>query len=108
MDSGHKSKPRYFGPMVVICHTPSGLYRLAELDSTVSELQFTAFCLVPYHVHSHTSISVTHLVEHDTLVKIYLEEDEEGAKEDHGGEGGAEEDHRGDEGGVGGEGSEKE
>jgi hypothetical protein len=99
MDLGHKSKPQYFGPMVVIHHIPNGLYRLAELDGTISELQFAAFHLVPYHAHSHASIPVMHLVEHDTLVKVYLEEDEGGTKEDHGGDG---------EGDEGVEGSEEE
>ena len=42
-DLGRKSKPRYFGPMVVVRRTPNGSYRLAELDSAVSKLRFAAF-----------------------------------------------------------------
>jgi hypothetical protein len=38
-----KTKPRYYGPMVVMQHTRNGAYRLAELDGTVSKLRYTAF-----------------------------------------------------------------
>jgi hypothetical protein len=51
-DLGRKAKPRYMGPMVVLRHTQNGSYRLAELDGTVSNLRFAAFCLVPYHSRS--------------------------------------------------------
>jgi hypothetical protein len=84
-DLGRKSKPRYFGPMVVVRRTPNGSYRLAELDGTVSKLRFAAFRLVPYHARSRTSIPVMRLVEREDLVKIYLEMDEDGAEEDTGG-----------------------
>jgi transposase InsO family protein len=84
-DLGRKSKPRYFGPMVVVRRTPNGSYRLAELDGAVSKLRFAAFQLVPYHARSRTSIPVTRLVEREDLVKIYLEMDEDGAEEDTGG-----------------------
>ena len=71
--------------MVIVRRTPNGSYRLAELNSTISKLWFAAFQLVPYHAHSCTSIPVTQLVECEDLVKIYLEMDEDGAKEDTGG-----------------------
>jgi len=35
-DLGCKTKPRYIGPLVVLRRTRNGVYRLAELDSTVS------------------------------------------------------------------------
>ena len=79
---GHKSKPRYLGPMVVIRRTPNGAYRLAELDSTISKLRFAAFRLVPYHTRSRTSIPVTRLIEREELIKIHLDEDNDGAAED--------------------------
>jgi hypothetical protein len=72
---GRKSKPWYVGPMVVIRRSTNGAYRLAKLDSAVSKLRFAAFRLVPYHAHSCTSIPVTHLVECEQLMKIYLDED---------------------------------
>ncbi len=74
-DLGRKSKPRYLGPMVVIRRTPNGAYRLAELNGAVSKLRFVAFCLVPYHARSRTSIPITRVVEREDLVKIHLDED---------------------------------
>jgi hypothetical protein len=68
--------------MVVIRRTPDGAYRLAELDGTISKLRFAAFCLVPYHTRSRTSIPVTHLIEREELIKIHLDEDNDGAAED--------------------------
>ncbi|KIK78303.1 hypothetical protein PAXRUDRAFT_164351, partial [Paxillus rubicundulus Ve08.2h10] len=38
-----KTKPWYMGPMIVLCWTTGGLYLLAELDGSVSKLQFAAF-----------------------------------------------------------------
>ena len=53
--------------MVVLRRTQNGSYRLAELDGTVSNLRFAAFCLVPYHSRSRSSIPVTRLVDRDDL-----------------------------------------
>jgi hypothetical protein len=86
-DLGRKSKPRYLGPMVVVCRTPNGLYRLAELDGAISKLWFAAFRLIPYHARSRSSIPVTRLIEREDLVKIYLDEDQveqEGAEAEEG------------------------
>jgi hypothetical protein len=58
-DLGHKSKPRYLGPMAVMRCTPNGVYHLAELNGAVSKLQFAAFRLIPYHTRSRSSIPVT-------------------------------------------------
>jgi hypothetical protein len=77
-DLGRKTKPRYFGPMVVVHRTPNGTYRLAELNGTVSKLRFAAFRLVPYHARSRTSIPVTRPIECEELMKIYLDEDNDG------------------------------
>jgi hypothetical protein len=68
--------------MVVVCRTPNGSYRLAELDGSVSKLRFAAFCLVSYHARSRTSILVMRLIEHKDLTQIYLDEDQ--AEEDTG------------------------
>ena len=77
-----KFQPRYFGPMVIICKTQMGTYRLVELDSTISKLRFMAFHLVPYHSHSHTTIPVTCLVERKVLMCIYLDKDTVDASSD--------------------------
>lgn len=68
--------------MVVVCHTQNGSYRLAELDGTILNLCFAAFCLVPYHTCSRTSISVTHLVDQSNLACVFADEDIEGVVED--------------------------
>jgi hypothetical protein len=65
-----KTKPRYFGPMVVIRKTRNGAYRLAELDGAVSKLPYAAFRIVPYHARSRTSIPVTRIIDHDDLVAV--------------------------------------
>ena len=49
MEMNQKSKPRYLGPMVVMCQTDSGLYILAELDRAVSKNKYVAFQLIPYY-----------------------------------------------------------
>ena len=74
-DLGRKAKPCYMGPMVVLCHMQNGSYRLAELDGTVSNLRFAAFCLVPYHARSRSSLPVTRLVDRDDLARVNADED---------------------------------
>ena len=74
-DLGCKAKPRYIGPMVVLRRTKNGSYCLAELDGTISNLRFAAFCLVPYHARSRSSISVTCLVDRNDLARVNIDED---------------------------------
>jgi hypothetical protein len=69
-DLGRKTKPRYFGPMVVLRRTRNGAYRLAELDGAVSKLRYTAFHIVPYFARSHTSIPVTCIVDREDLTAV--------------------------------------
>jgi hypothetical protein len=61
--------------MVVLRCTKNGSYRLAELDGTISNLRFAAFCLVPYHACSRSSISVTCLVDCNDLAHVNIDED---------------------------------
>jgi hypothetical protein len=56
-----KMKPRYLGPMVVLCQTTGGSYILAELDGMVSKLRYAAFHLLPYYPRFQTNILVTEL-----------------------------------------------
>ena len=53
--------------MVVLYHMQNGSYRLVELDSTVSNLRFSAFYLVPYHSQLCSSMPLTHLVDKEDL-----------------------------------------
>jgi hypothetical protein len=48
MELNWKSKPRYFGPMVVVKRTERGAYVLAELDGAVAKTSYAAFRIVPY------------------------------------------------------------
>ena len=73
-DLGHKTKPRYLGPMVVIRRSRTGSYHLAELDGAISKLRYAAFHLVPYLARSRASIPVTHLLNHDNLIAVVEEE----------------------------------
>jgi hypothetical protein len=69
-DLGRKSKPRYFGPMVIIHQTRGGAYRLAELDGAVSKLCYAAFCLIPYLARSRAFIPVTRILDRQDLISI--------------------------------------
>jgi hypothetical protein len=69
-DLGRKTKPRYFGPMVVLRRTRNGAYRLAELDGAVSKLRYAAFRIVPYFARSRTSIPVTRIVDREDLTTV--------------------------------------
>ena len=73
-DLGCKAKPRYIGPMVVLCCMQNGSYHLGKLDGTVSNLRFVAFRLVPYHAHLHSSIPVTCLIDHNDLACVITNE----------------------------------
>jgi hypothetical protein len=78
-----KMKPRYFGPMVVVKKTCNRAYRLAELDGALSRLRFATFRLVPYHTCSHSTISVTRLLDSDDLEALNnADEDPDEADED--------------------------
>ena len=56
-----KTKPRYFGPMVVIRRTKGGSYVLGELDGTLSKLRFAAFRLLPYQPRNLKAVPVSKL-----------------------------------------------
>ncbi|KAJ3564557.1 hypothetical protein NP233_g8218 [Leucocoprinus birnbaumii] len=64
-DIGGKTKPRYFGPMVVVRRTKGGSYVLAEMDGTMSKLRFGARRLIPYHARDRRSVPLTRLIDDD-------------------------------------------
>jgi hypothetical protein len=62
MELNRKTKPRFFGPMVVVRRNRGGAYILAELDGAVSKLSYAAFRVIPYHARSRATIPVTKIV----------------------------------------------
>ena len=67
-DHSRKTKPRYFGPMVVLTQSHNKSYRLAELDGAVSKLRYAAFRLVPYHSRSLAFIDIADLLSPEDLL----------------------------------------
>jgi hypothetical protein len=53
-----KTKPRWIGPMVIVCQTTHGAYILAEMDGAVSKLRFAAFHVIPYHARQRMSLDL--------------------------------------------------
>jgi hypothetical protein len=71
-----KTKLRYLGPMVVVRRTKGGSYILAELDSAISKLRFTAFYVIPYSAQNPTHIAVTSITGiNDTKLDCIANED---------------------------------
>jgi hypothetical protein len=68
--------------MLVIRRTHNSAYCLAELDGAMSRLYYTAFCLIPYHTCSCTSIPVTCVLDKDNLTAVVEEEAEEAPNDD--------------------------
>ena len=58
-----KTKPRFFGPMMVVRRTARGAYILSELDGAVSKLPFAAFRVIPYYPRSLASVPVTRVID---------------------------------------------
>ncbi|TFK16930.1 hypothetical protein FA15DRAFT_606068 [Coprinopsis marcescibilis] len=58
---GHKTKPRYIGPMVVVRRTTGGSYILAELDGAISRLRFAEYRLAPYRPRDILRVPVTRI-----------------------------------------------
>jgi hypothetical protein len=62
-DLSRKSKPRFYGPMIVVRRTTGGSYIIAELDGAVGLDPVAAFRLLPYFPRSKLRVPVTKLVE---------------------------------------------
>ncbi len=69
-----KTKPQYYGPMLIIQLTYNGTYCLTELDSMVSKLCYTTFRLLPYHTHSPFFIPVIHIMDCDDLTSVIADD----------------------------------
>ena len=77
-------KPRYLGPMVILCWTTGRSYLLVELDGVVSRLCYAAFRLIPYYSCLSSVICITELTDMDdeNLDKLAGEDVEEPDEED--------------------------
>ena len=62
--------------MVVVHLTKGGAYILAEMDSTVSRLQYAAFCIVPYLPLLLESILVASLLAAEDLDEVLVHADD--------------------------------
>ena len=60
MELDRKTKPRYYGPMVVVGRGRNGTYKLAELDGSLSTNSYAASRILPYHSRSHVSGKFTY------------------------------------------------
>src|SRR5882724_6791597 len=67
-----KMKPRFLGPMVVVHQTQGGAYILAELNGTVSRLQYATFCIIPYLARFPDHIPVTALMDEAKLEDVQI------------------------------------
>ena len=63
MELNRKTKPRFFGLMIVVRRTQHGAYILSELDGAVSKIRYAAFRIIPYYPRSHTSIPITSIID---------------------------------------------
>lgn len=95
-EHSRKSKPRYFGPMVIVRRTKGGAYILAELTGAVSKLRYAAFRVVPYKARAEVNLDVRKIIrEAEEAQEGRLEEWEEGGEgggsDNEGGEGTGEE-----------------
>jgi hypothetical protein len=66
----HKTKPHYFGPMVVLTQSCNNSYHLTELDGAVSKLRYAAFRLVPYHSRTSPFIPIEDLLSPEDLLLL--------------------------------------
>ena len=63
MELNRKTKPRFFGPMIVVRRTQYGAYILSELNGAISKIHYAAFRIIPYYPRSQTSIPVTSVID---------------------------------------------
>ena len=51
-----KMRMHYLGPLIVLAQNKVGAYIVAELDGSVFDRPATAFCIIPYFVHTHINL----------------------------------------------------
>jgi len=71
-----KTKACYLGPMVVIHLSKGGAYVLAEMNGTVSRLQYSSFHVVPYLPWSLENILLTSLLVAEDLEEVLVHSDD--------------------------------
>ena len=59
MEMDRKTKPRYYGPMVVVSRGRNGAYTLGELDGSLSRNTYAAARIIPYYPRTHVSGTYT-------------------------------------------------
>ena len=65
-----KTRPHYYGPMVVLRCTHNGAYRLGKLNRSISRLHYTTFQLIPYYSHSSSRFTVTQILDSKSLAAL--------------------------------------
>jgi len=68
----HKTKPQFLGPMVIVHWTQGGAYILAELNGTVSRIQYATFHINPYLARFPDHIPVTTLMDEAELEDVQI------------------------------------
>jgi len=69
-----KTRPHYYGPMVILRCTHNRAYRLGELDKSILRLCYAAFQLIPYYSHSSSCFTVTYIVDSESLASLKQED----------------------------------
>jgi hypothetical protein len=64
-----KTKPQWIGPMVIVQQTIHGAYILAEMDSAISKLRFSAFRIILYHARQRMNIDLENSLYSPMLMK---------------------------------------
>jgi len=68
----HKTKPQFLGPMVIVHWTQGGTYILAQLNGTISRLQYAVFQVILYLARFLDCIPVIYLMDEAELEDVQI------------------------------------